>query len=107
MITIYTTNSHRMSTATDNVLDMIMNADKFNAKTDITFAEPKVNPKTSGKSVGIINNKNKNSLKLRFPLAPVPTVNPTPCPCNSLVRAIRQRNRISGWKAWLKWKKSC
>jgi hypothetical protein len=48
---------------------MIMNAADFNPKTDITFADPKVNPKTSGKSVGIINNKNKSSLKLRFPLA--------------------------------------
>jgi hypothetical protein len=48
---------------------MIMNAAEFNPKTDITFADPKVNPKTSGKSVGIINNKNKSSLKLRFPLA--------------------------------------
>ena len=48
---------------------MIMNASDFNPKTDITFADPKVNPKTSGKSVGIINNKTKSSLKLRFPLA--------------------------------------
>jgi hypothetical protein len=55
--------------STDNVYEMIMNAADFNPKTDITFADPKVNPKTSGKSVGIINNKNKSSLKLRFPLA--------------------------------------
>jgi hypothetical protein len=55
--------------STDNVYEMIMNAAEFNPKTDITFADPKVNPKTSGKSVGIINNKNKSSLKLRFPLA--------------------------------------
>jgi hypothetical protein len=48
---------------------MIMNASDFNPRTDITFADPKVNPKTSGKSVGIINNKNKSSLKLRFPLS--------------------------------------
>jgi hypothetical protein len=58
-----------MSSSTDNVYDMIMNAHEFNPKTDIIFADPKVNPKTSGKSVGIINNKNKSSLKLRFPLA--------------------------------------
>lgn len=58
-----------MSSSTDNVYDMIMNASEFNPKTDITFADPKVNPKTSGKSVGIVNNKNKSSLKLRFPLA--------------------------------------
>jgi len=58
-----------MSSATDNVYDMIADATKFNSKTDISFAEPKVNPKTSGKSVGIISNKNKNSIKLRFPLA--------------------------------------
>ena len=58
-----------MSSSTDNVYEMIMNAADFNPKTDITFADPKVNPKTSGKSVGIINNKNKSSLKLRFPLA--------------------------------------
>lgn len=58
-----------MSSNTDNVYEMIMNAVDFNPKTDITFADPKVNPKTSGKSVGIINNKNKSSLKLRFPLA--------------------------------------
>ena len=55
--------------STDNVYEMIMNAAEFNPKTDITFADPKVNPKTSVKSVGIINNKNKSSLKLRFPLA--------------------------------------
>jgi len=55
--------------STDNVYEMIMNAADFNPKTDITFADPKVNPKTSGKSVGIINNKNKSSLKLRFPLS--------------------------------------
>jgi hypothetical protein len=48
---------------------MIMDAAAFNPKTDITFAEPKVNPKTSGKSVGIVSSKNKTSLKLRFPLA--------------------------------------
>jgi hypothetical protein len=48
---------------------MITDAAAFNAKTDINFAEPKVNPKTSGKSVGIVSSKNKNSLKLRFPLA--------------------------------------
>ena len=47
--------------STDNVYEMIMNAAEFNPKTDITFADPKVNPKTSGKSVGIINNKNKSS----------------------------------------------
>lgn len=58
-----------MSSSTDNVYEMIMNAADFNPKTDITFADPKVNPKTSGKSVGIINNKNKSSLKLRFPLS--------------------------------------
>lgn len=58
-----------MSSSTDNVYEMIMNAADFNPNTDITFADPKVNPKTSGKSVGIINNKNKSSLKLRFPLA--------------------------------------
>jgi len=46
-----------------------MDAAAFNPKTDITFAEPKVNPKTSGKSVGIVSSKNKTSLKLRFPLA--------------------------------------
>jgi hypothetical protein len=55
--------------STDNVYEMIMNASDFNPRTDITFADPKVNPKTSGKSVGIINNKNKSSLKLRFPLS--------------------------------------
>jgi hypothetical protein len=55
--------------SSDNVNDLIMNASEFNPKTDITFADPKVNPKTSGKSVGIINNKTKSSLKLRFPLA--------------------------------------
>lgn len=55
--------------STDNVYEMIMNASDFNPKTDITFADPKVNPKTSGKSVGIVNNKTKSSLKLRFPLA--------------------------------------
>jgi len=48
---------------------MITDASAFNAKTDINFAEPKINPKTSGKSVGIVSSKNKNSLKLRFPLA--------------------------------------
>jgi hypothetical protein len=48
---------------------MIINASEFNPKTDISFADPKVNPKTSGKSVGIIHNKNKSSLKLRFPLS--------------------------------------
>jgi hypothetical protein len=58
-----------MSSTNDNVYDMIMNASDFNPKSDITFADPKVNPKTSGKSVGIINNKTKSSLKLRFPLA--------------------------------------
>lgn len=58
-----------MSSSTDNVYEMIMNAADFNPKTDITFADPKVNPKTSGKSVGIINNKTKSSLKLRFPLS--------------------------------------
>ena len=58
-----------MSSATDNVYDMITDAAAFNAKTDINFAEPKVNPKTSGKSVGIVSAKNKNSLKLRFPLS--------------------------------------
>ena len=58
-----------MSSTTDNVYDMIMNAAEFNPKTDISFADPKVNPKTSGKSVGIISSKNKSSLKLRFPLA--------------------------------------
>jgi hypothetical protein len=55
--------------SSDNVYDMITDAAAFNAKTDINFAEPKVNPKTSGKSVGIVSSKNKNSLKLRFPLA--------------------------------------
>ncbi len=58
-----------MSSTNDNVYDMIMDAAAFNPKTDITFAEPKVNPKTSGKSVGIVSSKNKTSLKLRFPLA--------------------------------------
>jgi len=58
-----------MSSSTDNVYEMITNAADFNPNTDITFADPKVNPKTSGKSVGIINNKNKSSLKLRFPLS--------------------------------------
>lgn len=58
-----------MSSTTDNVSDMIMDAAVFNPKTDITFAEPKVNPKTSGKSVGIVSSKNKTSIKLRFPLA--------------------------------------
>jgi hypothetical protein len=58
-----------MSSTTDNVYDMITDAAAFSAKTDITFAEPKVNPKTSGKSVGIVSSKNKNSLKLRFPLS--------------------------------------
>jgi hypothetical protein len=48
---------------------MITDAAVFNAKTDITFAEPKINPKTSGKSVGVVSVKNKNSIKLRFPLA--------------------------------------
>jgi hypothetical protein len=55
--------------SSDNVYDMITDATTFNAKTDINFAEPKVNPKTSGKSVGIVGAKNKNSIKLRFPLA--------------------------------------
>lgn len=55
--------------SSENVYDMIMDAAAFNPKTDITFAEPKVNPKTSGKSVGIVSSKNKTSLKLRFPLA--------------------------------------
>jgi hypothetical protein len=55
--------------SSDNVYDMITDAAAFNAKTDINFADPKVNPKTSGKSVGIVSSKNKNSLKLRFPLA--------------------------------------
>jgi len=58
-----------MTSTNDNVYDMIMDAAAFNPKTDITFAEPKVNPKTSGKSVGIVSSKNKTSLKLRFPLA--------------------------------------
>jgi len=57
-----------MSSSTETVFDMIVDAAKFNPKTEITFADPKVNPKTSGKSVGILG-KNKNSLKLRFPLA--------------------------------------
>jgi len=57
-----------MSSTTDTVSEMITNATDFNPATDITFAEPKVNPKTSGKSVGIVG-KNKNSIKLRFPLA--------------------------------------
>ena len=55
--------------SSDNVYDMITDAAAFNAKTDINFAEPKINPKTSGKSVGIVSSKNKNSLKMRFPLA--------------------------------------
>ena len=58
-----------MASTNDNVNEMIFNASEFNPKTDITFADPKVNPKTSGKSVGIISTKNKSSLKLRFPLA--------------------------------------
>lgn len=58
-----------MTSSSDNVYDMIMNASDLKPKTDITFADPKVNPKTSGKSVGIINSKTKSSLKLRFPLA--------------------------------------
>ena len=55
-----------MSSTTDNVYDMIMNAAEFNPKTDISFADPKVNPKTSGKSVGIISSKNKNVLGLSY-----------------------------------------
>ena len=58
-----------MASTTDNVYEMIFNASEFNPKTDIAFADPKVNPKTSGKSVGIISTKNKSSLKLRFPLS--------------------------------------
>ena len=48
---------------------MIINAAEFSPKTNIKFADPKVNPKTSAKSVGIINNKNNSSVKLNFPLA--------------------------------------
>ena len=58
-----------MSSATDNAYDMIINAAEFNPKTNIKFADPKVNPKTSAKSVGIINTKNNSSVKLNFPLA--------------------------------------
>jgi hypothetical protein len=57
-----------MSSTTDNVYDMITDATAFNPNTDINFTDPKVNPKTSGKSVSIVSAKNKNSLKLRFPL---------------------------------------
>lgn len=58
-----------MSSTADNVYDMIINAAEFNPKTNIKFADPKVNPKTSAKSVGIINTKNNSSVKLNFPLA--------------------------------------
>lgn len=58
-----------MSSNADNVYDMIINAAEFNPKTNIKFADPKVNPKTSAKSVGIINTKNNSSVKLNFPLA--------------------------------------
>ena len=58
-----------MSSTADNVYDMIINAAEFNPKTHIKFADPKVNPKTSAKSVGIINTKNNSSVKLNFPLA--------------------------------------
>ena len=58
-----------MSFTSDNAFDMIINAAEFSPKTNIKFADPKVNPKTSAKSVGIINNKNNSSIKLNFPLA--------------------------------------
>jgi hypothetical protein len=58
-----------MSFTADNAFDMIINASEFSPKTNIKFADCKVNPKTSAKSVGIINNKNNSSVKLNFPLA--------------------------------------
>ena len=47
--------------------ETVTNAAEFNAQT-VLFAEPKVNPKTQGKSVTLLN-PNKSGIKLAFPMA--------------------------------------
>ena len=47
--------------------ETVTNAVEFNAQ-NVLFAEPKVNPKTQGKSVALLN-PNKTGIKLAFPMA--------------------------------------
>ena len=47
--------------------ETVTNAIEFNAQ-NVLFAEPKVNPKTQGKSVAVLN-LNKTGIKLSFPMA--------------------------------------